>query len=116
MNRLEIAKNTAYVAQKNEGNEITVYDAILLGRKPYIKLAPKKEIAKYIVNIIKKRLSDKQCKQINDIIDDIIEKKEMNIVMRLLCVLYHKKYSFDSDVINEKINEDKTVRKIIWNK
>lgn len=42
LNRLDIAKNTAYVAQKSEGSRITAYDAILLGRKPYIKLAPKK--------------------------------------------------------------------------
>ena len=33
----EIAKKIAYVAQKNESSEITVYEAVLLGRKPYIK-------------------------------------------------------------------------------
>ena len=33
----EVAKNIAYVAQKNEVSNLTVYDAILLGRKPYIK-------------------------------------------------------------------------------
>lgn len=52
LNRLEIAKNTAYVAQKNEGNQITVFDAILLGRKPYIKLAPKKEDFDIVETII----------------------------------------------------------------
>lgn len=61
LNRLEIAKNTAYVAQKNEGNQITVFDAILLGRKPYIKLAPKKEdydiVEKIIANLNLEKLS-----------------------------------------------------------
>ncbi|MBC3887027.1 ATP-binding cassette domain-containing protein [Acetobacterium paludosum] len=54
LNRLEIAKNTAYVAQKSEGSRITVYDAILLGRKPYIKLAPKIEDYNIVDNIIER--------------------------------------------------------------
>ncbi len=37
MRRLEIAKRMAYVAQKNEGDRLTVFDSVLLGRKPYIK-------------------------------------------------------------------------------
>lgn len=37
MGKLEIAQNIAYVAQKNEMSQTTVYDAVLLGRKPYIK-------------------------------------------------------------------------------
>ena len=52
LTRLDIAKNTAYVAQKSEGSQITAYDAILLGRKPYIKLAPKKEDYEIVENII----------------------------------------------------------------
>ncbi|MPW25789.1 ATP-binding cassette domain-containing protein [Alkalibaculum sp. M08DMB] len=52
LSRLEIAKNTAYVAQKNEGNQITVYDAILLGRKPYIKISPTKRDYEIVEDII----------------------------------------------------------------
>ena len=37
MDIVTIAKNMAYVAQKNEISKYTVYDAVLLGRKPYIK-------------------------------------------------------------------------------
>lgn len=37
MSRNQIAQNIAYVAQKTETSRVTVYDAILLGRKPYIK-------------------------------------------------------------------------------
>jgi len=37
MGRLETAQNIAYVAQKNEMSQTTVYDAVLLGRKPYMK-------------------------------------------------------------------------------
>jgi iron complex transport system ATP-binding protein len=37
MGRLETAQNIAYVAQKNEMSQTIVYDAVLLGRKPYIK-------------------------------------------------------------------------------
>ena len=52
MKRLEIAKNTAYVAQKSEGSRITAYDAILLGRKPYIKLSPTHEDYQIVDRII----------------------------------------------------------------
>lgn len=37
MSRNQIAQNIAYVAQKTETSRVTVYDAVLLGRKPYIK-------------------------------------------------------------------------------
>lgn len=37
MKKNDVAKKIAYVAQKNEGTGITVFEAILLGRKPYIK-------------------------------------------------------------------------------
>jgi iron complex transport system ATP-binding protein len=43
MNRLEISQRISYVAQHNEISQITVFDSILLGRKPYIRwvLSPK---------------------------------------------------------------------------
>lgn len=37
LDRVTMAKQIAYVAQKNETGRFTVYDAVLLGRKPYIK-------------------------------------------------------------------------------
>lgn len=37
MSRNDVARNIAYVAQKTETSRVTVYDAILVGRKPYIK-------------------------------------------------------------------------------
>lgn len=38
MNRGELARNIAYVPQKSEMSQITVFDSVLLGRKPYLKL------------------------------------------------------------------------------
>jgi iron complex transport system ATP-binding protein len=35
--RLETARRISYVAQKNELSQMTVFDCVLLGRKPYIK-------------------------------------------------------------------------------
>ena len=35
--RREMAKQVAYVAQSNRGTAMTVFDAVLLGRKPYMK-------------------------------------------------------------------------------
>jgi iron complex transport system ATP-binding protein len=37
MGRLETARCISYVAQKNELSQMTVFDCVLLGRKPYIK-------------------------------------------------------------------------------
>ena len=39
MSRLEAAQRISYVAQKNEISQMTVFDSVLLGRKPYIKWA-----------------------------------------------------------------------------
>jgi iron complex transport system ATP-binding protein len=43
MSRNQIARRISYVAQKNEVNQITVFDSVLLGRKPYIKWAISQE-------------------------------------------------------------------------
>ena len=43
MNRLETARRISYVAQKNEISQITVFDSVLLGRKPYITWAVSQE-------------------------------------------------------------------------
>ena len=43
LSRIDIAKNMAYVAQQSEGSQLTVFDTILLGRKPYIKMSPTDE-------------------------------------------------------------------------
>lgn len=40
LSRGDIAKSMAYVAQQSEGSQLTVFDSILLGRKPYIKMNP----------------------------------------------------------------------------
>lgn len=39
MSRIELARSVAYVAQKNEMSQTTVFDCVLLGRKPYIRWA-----------------------------------------------------------------------------
>lgn len=37
LKKKELAQNVAYVEQRNSGAQMTVYDAVLLGRKPYMK-------------------------------------------------------------------------------
>jgi iron complex transport system ATP-binding protein len=54
LSRPEIAKQLAYVAQYSESSRFTVYDTVLLGRKPYIKFAPAAEDEKIVQNIIDK--------------------------------------------------------------
>lgn len=43
LKRNGIAKCMAYVAQRNISDKLTVFDSVLLGRKPHIKLEPGKE-------------------------------------------------------------------------
>lgn len=43
MKRRDIAQTMAYVSQQSEGNQMTVFDTVLLGRKPYIKFSPTEE-------------------------------------------------------------------------
>lgn len=38
--RMQRAQSIAYVAQHSHANRLNVYDALLLGRKPYVKTAP----------------------------------------------------------------------------
>ena len=52
MHRREVAKRIAYVAQKNEGSRVTVFDTVLLGRKPYIKWDATDEDLKLVDEII----------------------------------------------------------------
>lgn len=43
MGRTEAARCISYVAQKNEISQMTVFDSVLLGRKPYIKWSVSQE-------------------------------------------------------------------------
>ncbi len=43
MKRREIAQTMAYVEQSNEVSRLTVYDVVLMGRKPYITVGPTDE-------------------------------------------------------------------------
>lgn len=43
LNHQAIAQDMAYVSQQSESSQFTVYDAVLLGRKPYIKMNPTAE-------------------------------------------------------------------------
>ena len=54
MKRQMIAQDMAYVAQQSESAQFTVYDTVLLGRKPYIKLNPTEEDHKITKNIIRR--------------------------------------------------------------
>ena len=43
LSRGELARHISYVAQRSEQARVTVFDAVLLGRKPYIKWGPTTE-------------------------------------------------------------------------
>ncbi len=65
----ERAKKISYLPQKFLGERVTVFDAIMLGRKPYIKINPsKKDVEKVdeIINFLKLQgIKDKFCDEIS---------------------------------------------------
>lgn len=52
MRRNEIAKITAYVEQKNDAAHFTVFDSVLLGRMPYIRMEPTAEDYRIVKDVI----------------------------------------------------------------
>jgi iron complex transport system ATP-binding protein len=50
----EIARNISYVSQKPEPNRLTVFDSILLGRKPHIKFRVSERDLKIVYSVVKK--------------------------------------------------------------
>lgn len=54
MSKTEMAQNIAYVQQKSSAVNMTVFDSILLGRKPYIKWDASSEDRKIVCDIISK--------------------------------------------------------------
>ena len=54
MKRLDIAKTMAYVSQQTDPTQLTVFDSVLLGRKPYIKMSPTDEDMKLTLNVIER--------------------------------------------------------------
>lgn len=64
----EIAKKISYTAQSNAASKMTVYDSILIGRKPYIKLHPTENDHKIVCEIIEYlRLSDYALRYTNEL-------------------------------------------------
>lgn len=54
LKRNDIAKCMAYVAQRGTGDRFTVFDSVLMGRKPYIKLEPSREDINIVESVIKR--------------------------------------------------------------
>ncbi len=52
--RIELAKIVAYVPQRAEPNFMTVFDNVMLGRRPYIKLGPSREDVETVRRMIKR--------------------------------------------------------------
>jgi iron complex transport system ATP-binding protein len=59
LDRIDIAKKIGYVAQRNENGRFTVFDAVLLGRKPHIKWDVTKKDLKIVNDVINKFNLDK---------------------------------------------------------
>lgn len=84
------------------------------------KIVPKKEIAKYILLEcikIENKLNNNQIQKINEIIDDIIEENEINIIVRLLSIIYCGIDNIDIniDIIKQKNNIEHEVIQLIEN-
>lgn len=75
MPRSKMAKYIAYVPQKNETSNMTVFDFILLGRKPYIKWSATKEDYKIVSDILEEMdLSDFTLRNISQLSGGEVQK------------------------------------------
>lgn len=53
MRRSRVARHVGYVPQNNEDQPLTVFDTVLLGRKPYIKWAPRERDLAIVEKLLK---------------------------------------------------------------
>ncbi|WP_071129757.1 ABC transporter ATP-binding protein [Varibaculum massiliense] len=54
VHRLERARKVAYVAQHSHANRLTVYDSVLLGRRPYMQGAPSQEDHHIVLDMLER--------------------------------------------------------------
>ncbi|SHF61183.1 iron complex transport system ATP-binding protein [Caldanaerobius fijiensis DSM 17918] len=54
LSRVDVAKKIGYVAQRHESGRFTVFDAVLLGRKPHIKWDVTQKDIKIVNSVLKK--------------------------------------------------------------
>jgi len=75
MSRTEMAQNIAYVPQANKPINMTVFDAILLGRKPYIKWDATSEDRAIVCDILEKmHLTDFSLRSMSELSGGEIQK------------------------------------------
>jgi len=68
ISRADTARLISYVAQKSEINQMTVFDSVLLGRKPYVKFAVTQEDIDICANIIEQvGISDFKLRYVNEL-------------------------------------------------
>lgn len=68
LKRNDIARCLAYVAQRSAGARFTVFDTVLLGRKPYIKFEPAQEDIQIVESVIKRmKLEDFALRYIDEL-------------------------------------------------
>jgi len=78
MNRVEVAKRIGYVPQRADVSQITVFDSVLLGRKPHITWDVSKKdikIAKDVINRL--GLNELRLKYINEISGGELQKVQI---------------------------------------
>lgn len=100
--------------QKNilrDGLTIEELDKIL--KKKAKKLEPKKEIAKYIIDLLKHRLNEDDYHRVNYILDGITKECAIDAIIKLLCMSCVYNINIDSYQINEKIKLNQAEKELI---
>ncbi|MCW4033764.1 MAG: ABC transporter ATP-binding protein [Candidatus Bathyarchaeota archaeon] len=78
MNRVEVAKRIGYVPQRADVSQITVFDSVLLGRKPHITWDVSKNDIKITKDVISNLgLSELSLKYINEISGGELQKVQL---------------------------------------
>lgn len=98
---------------------LTIEDLDKILKKKAKKLEPKKDIALYIINLIKYRFNQDEYYRINYILDNISKEYAVDAMIKLLCMFYVYKINIDINKLNEKIElsrEENNIAKKILNK
>lgn len=116
-NNITINKPIVNIINKNNNTNKESNDTIInnIFRESRNKIVSKIEAAKYIIKLIGKQLNNDTGKQIYDIVNNTKKIYEIDIITRLLCIIYHQKVDIDIELIKQKIHDEKQMHKILKN-
>lgn len=93
-------------------NGMSIDDLDKILKEKSKKLDPKREIAKYIIELIKDEIDDNEYYRLMDTLNYISQEYEINTIIKLLCISYTYNININAYEINKKIKQYKEEYKL----